>query len=678
MFDFPLPDQGPAQATAVEEVVVYAARLRPHLSHLAFDYTALHGEDLSGQARVDQALQQIPAVTLFRRADSLAANPTTQGLSLRAIGPTGAGRALVTLDGVPINDPFGGWVIWSQITPESLQSIEVMRGSGAASYGAGALTGTINLSENDRTRGIADFSVGSRGTLRAAAATRIEQGRFGLALSGSHEKSSGYVPVRGPDSGLADRPMDLLAENLAGRLDYAISPETALSVRASTWEEDRGSGLGENRANSSGHSLSAVIAKQATEGPSWRVQLWETQSNLFNSSGAVATDRSSVTPANTQYRTPARGRGLNLALRDTTTLYGMFQWEVGLDARFNEGQTNEHFRYMGGQFTRERMAGGKTSVIGAYVDASLHRGSWIFAGSLRQDEWKNEDGFRTERDLQTGALTLDESENTRSDRVTSARLAVRRGLSPNSAVRASAYSGFRPATLNELHRPFRVGNDLTEANAALKPETLKGLEVAWERSTDRTHLSATLFHNQLDDAVVNVTLAQGPGTFPRAGFVPAGGVLRQRQNAGTVKATGLELAGRFDATEDLRLKGALSWTDAEMDGGSSAPQLTGLRPAQAAEWSGNVSAEWRPTSSLALTAMARYESARFDDDLNSRPLAAAWTIDTRADWQVVPHAALWIAADNLLDEEIQTSMTANGIAGYTAPRTVRAGVRLTY
>ncbi|MEG1453443.1 TonB-dependent receptor [Brevundimonas sp.] len=679
LIDLPQPPQTPAsEITRVQDIIVTAARLRPQLAQIAFDHTTLHSEDLTATARVDQALRQIPAVTLFRRADSLAANPTTQGLSLRAIAPTGAGRALVTLDGVPINDPFGGWVIWGQVTPESLEAIDVMRGAGSGPYGAGALTGTIALRESDRPQGIADLSVASRGGLRAAASTRVEQGRFGLTLAGSHESSDGYVPVRGSVAGLADVPMDLKLESLSGRLDYAVGSETSLSLRAASWQEDRGSGLGRNRANASGNSVTATLSRQATQGPAWRIQLWENHSNLFNSSGAVSADRSTVTPANEQYRTPARGRGINLALRNTLSLHGMLEWEAGLDARFNEGQTQEMFRYMGGAFTRGRMAGGETSVIGGYVDASWHNGPWIVAGGLRLDEWQNENGFRFENDLQSGAITLNETDPERSDQVVSARLGVRRALGPDSWLRASAYSGFRPATLNELHRPFRVGNDLTEANAGLVPETLEGFELEWGHSSDRHSISATVFRNMIDDVVVNVTLAEGPGSFPRAGFVPAGGVLRQRQNAGSVTATGVEVSGRYDATSTLGLKAALAWTDAEMDGGQLAPQLTGLRPAQAPEWSANIGADWQVTPTLLAQANARYESARFDDDLNSRPLKAAWTIDARAQWQVLPHAALWLAADNLLDEDIETSLTGTGIAGYTAPRTLRAGVRLTY
>ena len=246
------------------------------------------------------------------------------------------------------------------------------------------------------------------------------------------------------------------------------------------------------------------------------------------------------------------------------------------------------------------------------------------------------------------------------------------------AARAAAYSGFRPATLNELHRPFRVGNDLTEANAALVPETLRGIEAGLAFEGPLSALSATLFWNRIEDAVVNVTIGEGPATFPRAGFVPAGGVLRQRRNAGTIEATGVEISVRQTLRGGLDLTGGVSVTDARVDGWSAAPQLTGLRPAQAPIWSASAGIDWRASDRLSLSARARYESRRFEDDLNSRVLGATVTADLRADWRVNDTASLWLAADNLLDAEVEVSETGTGVEGFGPPRTLSAGVRLTY
>lgn len=73
-------------------------------------------------------LRQVPGFSLFRRSSSVVAKPTTQGVSLRAIGSSGASRTLVLWDGIPINDPFGGWVYWTRIDPAHIDRVEIDRG----------------------------------------------------------------------------------------------------------------------------------------------------------------------------------------------------------------------------------------------------------------------------------------------------------------------------------------------------------------------------------------------------------------------------------------------------------------------------------------------------------------------------------------------------------------------
>lgn len=658
------------------EIVVTGARLPPAASEAAFSVIRLDDRDLRDQQRLDEALAAVPAVSLFRRTSSLAANPTTQGISLRAIAPSGAGRTLVTLDGVPLNDPFGGWVIWSQVPTESLSGLDIVRGAGAGPYGAGALTGVIQLRERDSGRAV-DGSLAERGGARLSAAGATTLGRARLVGSALYETSDGYVPVRGPQAGAADTPLDLETRSASLRADIPAG-EAVVSLRAGAFDEDRGSGVEGSRSTARGDVLSATAAAApGADRPGWRLQLWRRGSDLTNVFVALADDRSSATPANHQFETPAVGWGASAALRRVIVSgVARVEWELGADVRLAEGETRERFRNLGAGFTRGRVAGGETAVAGLYADGSWTHGPWLVAGGLRADRWSNSDGVRREFDLATGAPTLDEADPDRAGEVVSARLGARRDLGTGHAVRAAAYSGFRPATLNELHRPFRVGNDITEANAGLEPERLRGVETGWSWAGERASLSAGVFWNRIEDAIVNVTLAEGPGTFPRAGFVPAGGVLRQRRNAGTIEATGVEVDGRLAVTDALSVRAAAAFTEAEVDGGSDAPQLTGLRPAQAPRWSATAGLDWRATDRLALAADLRWESDRYEDDLNSRVLEGAVTAAVRADWTLRPGVDLWLAADNLFDAEVEVAESGTGVAGYGPPRTLRLGVRL--
>ncbi|KQY31230.1 TonB-dependent receptor [Caulobacter sp. Root487D2Y] len=655
----------------VEQVIVTAARLPPAAAEAAFSAVHLSERDLATTQRVDEAISRTPGVSLFRRTSSLSANPTTQGISLRAIAPSGAGRTLVTLDGVPLNDPFGGWVIWSQLAPESLSGVDIVRGAGAGPYGAGALTGVIGLKERDA--GIAgDVSVGELGSRRASAAAVSTLGRFEVFGAALYDKSDGYVPVRGDARGAADTRTDLEAKSISGRIDMATGLGL-LSLRGGFFEEDRGAGLVGARANASGNVLSATLVR-APRGQAlgWRLQAWRRTSDLFNSSVAVAADRSFTTPANSQDKTPATGWGLNGALRQKI---GGVEWELGADARLNDGEERERYGYSGGTYTRDRVAGGKTSVVGAYADGSWTTGPWLVAGGLRLDHWETTDGFRVERNALTGAVLVDRRPADRDGEVVSGRLGVTREIAGDAVVRLAGYTGFRPASLNELYRPFRVGNDVTEANAALEPERLEGLEAGVSRKGAKGLIEATAFWNRIEDPIVNVTLGAGPATFPIGGFIPAGGVLRQRQNAGTIDAVGLE--GRADRKVGaVTLSSALSVTDARVDGGSTAPQLTGKRPAQAPIWSATAGLSAELTDRLTLATDLTWEGKRFEDDLNSRVLDPAYRLDARLNWRVRPLVTAYVAGDNLLDANIQTSRTADGVAGYAAPRVVRVGLRL--
>ncbi|CAN7280908.1 TonB-dependent receptor [Phenylobacterium sp. LjRoot219] len=652
-----------------ESVVVYAPRLAPLAGEAAFDAVQVSPEVLRLNPRLDEALTTTPGVSLFRRTTSLAANPTTQGLSLRAIAPSGAGRALVTLDGAPQNDPFGGWVIWSALPPEGLAAATIVRGAGAGPYGAGALTGVVALQERGAGGGLQAFdaSTGERNSYRAA----VAYGAPGLFMIASGESTAGYTPVRGDRAGAADRPLDLRTANYAFRVQHAIG-EAEGSARFGLYNERRGSGLAGAYSEASGLSATFTLAKpRQPEALGWRLQTWMRASDFSNSSVAVAADRNSTTPANDQYSTPAQGYGVNAAVQGGG---GPFGWEAGADARLTRGVEFERFRYMNGAFTRDRKAGGQTSVAGIYVDADWTDDPWLVTGGVRLDAWRASGAVRREQDTATGALTLD-AHPQGSDGVTpTARAGVRYTVTPNLWLRTAAYAGFRPPTLNELHRPFRVGNDVTEANPSLKPEKLYGAEAGLGGEASWVQWSATAFYNQLKDPITNVTVGFGPATFPTAGFIPAGGVLRQRQNAGRIDAWGLEGDASGDFAAMLGWRAAFAYTHARVDGGSAAPQLTDKRPAQAPAFAATGGLEWRPLAPLSLAAELRYESTRYEDDLNSRKLKAAFQVDARAGWRVAEATEVYLAADNIADVDIAVGQTADGVNSYAAPRTVRVGI----
>ncbi len=98
-----------APAALLETVTVTPSRSEQRLGDVPASVSVLQGDEIreSPAVVVDDVLRQVPTFSLFRRTSSLSSHPTSQGVSLRGIGPSGVSRTLVLIDGIPFNDPFG-------------------------------------------------------------------------------------------------------------------------------------------------------------------------------------------------------------------------------------------------------------------------------------------------------------------------------------------------------------------------------------------------------------------------------------------------------------------------------------------------------------------------------------------------------------------------------------------
>jgi outer membrane cobalamin receptor len=665
-----------ATLPAPEIVVVRAERLVDGNP----DGVIISGETLQGQAgvRLDEALRVVPGIGLFRRTTSGAANATIQGLSLRPIAPNGAGRALVSLDGVPQNDPFGGWVYWGRFDPLFVERLEVQRGGSRAGFGPMALTGTLDVTEARGRPASLNANLGSFGAAHVAGRGSFRSRGAIFTAMAAHDASNGTIAVTPTQRGKVDQQVDFETVSLSLVADIERI-DGAWSIRASGFDEHKGAGLPGGQSRAQGLDVSVARRIESAWGQG-RFILY-VQGREFSSQTVVAgAARAFTTPALDQYATPSSAIGGSLLF---IPAQDHMIPRINLDWRRAEGETRELFRFIGQDFTRTRVAGGTQNWVGAGVSTprplKLLYGHWQIDGGLRVDYWANRDAIRHEKDRSTGATTLLDQAKNKDGTVVTGRLSLAQGKGP---FQLTLYRTFRPPTLNELHRPFRVGNDVTEANTALEPETLEGVDfdVRDKRDLhDGTFSSSfTLYFNRLYDPIANITLATGPGTFPKVGFLPAGGSLRERRNVGHIDARGLEVGLSWEP----RTRGpnwfiSASATDARMDGRAILPQLTSKRPAQAPRWSATASATLPLTDRLDVGLVLRGESKRFEDDLNTRELAAYGALDLRVGWQVNQNSQFYLTAENLLDASIATARAGDGVISQAQGRVLRIGLRLT-
>jgi len=119
-----------------------------------------------------------------------------QQLDLRGFGITGDQNTLVLLDGVRLNENDLSPTKLAAIPLQSIERIEILRGSGAVLYGGGATGGTINIITRGPNAGqpavVAFAGAGSFDTLDARASVNVPGARFGALFSGSHLESDNY------------------------------------------------------------------------------------------------------------------------------------------------------------------------------------------------------------------------------------------------------------------------------------------------------------------------------------------------------------------------------------------------------------------------------------------------------------------------------------------------------
>src|SRR3954452_7541362 len=193
-----------------DTLVVTAARSRERLTDAVAPTSVLTREDIarSPGLTLDEQLRQIPGFSLLRRSSSLTAHPTSQGVSLRGLGPSGASRTLVLFDGVPLNAPFGGWVYWNRLPLSGLQAVEVARGSLSQLYGSASMGGAIQLLP--RAPKPATLEVTARGgdyrtgDLEVFASDAPANGRWGYTLAGRLFNTDGFYIVAPENRGAVD------------------------------------------------------------------------------------------------------------------------------------------------------------------------------------------------------------------------------------------------------------------------------------------------------------------------------------------------------------------------------------------------------------------------------------------------------------------------------------------
>jgi outer membrane receptor protein involved in Fe transport len=685
-------------ATLLETVTVTPTRSEQRLGDVpaAVDVLTSDAIEASPALMADDVLRQVPAFSLFRRTNSIAAQPTTQGVSLRGIGPSGQSRTLVLLDGVPFNDPFGGWVYWSRVPLVSVDRIEITEGTSSSLYGNMAMGGVINIITSRPSPRTIEVKpqYGSRSSPKFDFFASDQWNKLGVAVEGSFLNTDGFPIVAERERGPIDNNANVDYKNTTVKLEYVPTDRLQAFFRTGYFTENRVNGKVGEVNDTRWTTISGGVRARLADASDLQARVFgDVQRAHFNFLAVTnaATTRNIVRLATDQH-VPTNGLG------------GMVQWmksvgssnvvSAGGDWRWVDGDSQEAAYVpavptviqgvtQAATLSVSRISGGTQQISGAFVqDIFTPTGKLVLTLSARVDRWRNYDGHNLETTVATGLPTANNRPAIpeRSDTAVSPHVGALYHISDRVSAWGAVNSGFRAPTLTELYRQFSVGAVTTRPNDQLGPEHLVGGEAGINVAPAR-NVSArvTWFDNRVTDPVSNVTLTA---------------TLAQKQNLGRTRVRGVESDVEYRLGRAWRVAAGYIFDDAKVtDGGVANAALVGRFVPQVPRHRGSLQASYSNAKIATLTVAMQFVGLQYNDDQNVNfippaTLAAAsydttigaglpgyTVVDFSASREISRNIQAFFGVQNVLDREyfVQTNPSTIG-----TPRLINGGIRVRF
>lgn len=634
-------------APLVDAVTVTASRGAERLATAASTTVVTSAELLNaGAGSLDDALRNTPGFSLFRRSSSRVSNPTTQGVTLRGVSGSGASRTMVLADGLPLNDAFGSWVYWNKVPQAAIERVEIVRGATGDLYGADALGGVVQVLTfaPGRTRLRATVDAGMHDTARLSGFGGVQRAGWYGEGSGEWLRTDGVVTIAPEARG----PVDVRADSDYGTgfVGGGYNPGPwHLSARVSLYSETRSNGTPVQVNDTEWTQVSGEAGGTAVGG-AWLVRAAGGTQEYFQTFTAVAADRASER-LTTEQTTPSDFRNVSAqwsgGLRDVALL-------VGAEGKHTRSRIEEiRYSFIGvpsGPF----VLGGSESSGSVFSRVSLTPADALtVVAGVRADFWSSE--------------PRDAALPSHSSVFLSPRVSAAYRVDDQVSVHASAYRASRTPTLNELHRGFRVGNVITNANPRLDPEHLHGLEGGMLFTHRIVSARVTGFWNRLSDGITNVTIATAPTL-----------ITRERQNTDTVRAAGLEIEADVRPHPHWTIGGLVGYTRSNFTSTPAQPALEGNRVPQVPAYQLGALLTYTNPHLFTAAAQVRVFGAQFDDDLNEFELNGFGVLDLSGSREVIRGVQAFAAIENVFDTEYDVGRTPIRTIGW--PRTMRVGARL--
>lgn len=573
------------EARRLDPVVVTATKIETPAEQLGASVTVVTGEEIQKfhYQTVGEALRRVPGVEVQQQG-------SLGKLTGAKIRGANANQVQVLIDGVRVKSPTTGQVDLSDISPDLIDRIEIIRGPQSTLYGADAIGGVINIITK---KGKGPFSasaeqeVGNYDTLRSKVGASGAFKIFDYSFSASHGESNGQFRNDGSE-----------ANAINGRVGVSLPWNTSLAyiLRYNRSDTDLGVRSVSPRqpiqplidVNAKQQSETTVMALEAQTRPvDWwesraRVARYENNLGFQDPPDPGTADVGSFSQIDVERREVEWANHLHLGKWSTSS--------VGIEYRHEQGENKNTFH------TR------------------THTSSYFFQEQLRFfDRLFMSAGFRTEDHSVFGKKTT--------ERGSLAYLIKETG----TRIHGSAGSGFRAPTLNDLFFP-------DASNISLKPETSFSYDAGVDQAfwKNRARLGLTFFRNAFENLI----------QFDLVKFIP--------ENVARARSAGVEFTSEVDLLDNLMASVNYTFTDSE-DLKSRHP----LRRVAPHRWSGGLTWDPFPRLSLftqVTTVSRQFESDRGHSNSGHTRVDVGGTYRLLARHGLLQSLDVFARVQNLLNE----------------------------
>ena len=581
------------ESKSVDPVVVTATKVATPAEQLGASVSVVNGEDFQTYhyPTVDEALRNVPGVQIRRSGSYGKATSVT-------IRGANANQVQVLVDGLRVKSPTLGQVDLSDISPDLIERVEVIRGAQSTIYGADAIGGVINIITRKGTGGPFQASVqqevGNYDTLVSRATVYGAWKILHYALSASHFESNGQFQNDETD-----------ANAISARIGATLPWDSTLDFIFRYNKNDIGVPV--KGVFPGPQPINPIINRNARsqsettifslEGKTRPVEWWETRGRLAryeNSAGfqdpvdpGVAFDFPTFSQVNVERREAEWVNSFFIGKWSTSS--------VGLEHRREIGENHNTFRAV-------------SETQSVFFEQQLRFFERLFLTG----------GFRVEDNSVWGTTTTERGSLAFLIKETGTRL------------RGSAGTGFRAPTFNDLFFPGF-------GNPVLQPEDSLSYDFGVDQKlwNNRIRLGLTYFQNEFKNLITCCT------PIPTA---PLGGPF----NVGRARSAGIEFTSEVDVLPNLVASLNYTYTDSE---NLATDRLLPREPRH--RW--NIGLTWEPITKLSLFTQVHVVTEQFEpfgEVYNSGhtrvDIGGTWRIVERMGW--LRKLELTARIQNLLNE----------------------------